>query len=821
MNNNYNNDNRYNYNNQNNSSLNRYYDQNKYNDEKNIKLRNQLNKEHKIFSKILPIFYLTCIIFLVITLVYKFNKKTTFYLSYKDVAMIVNSDYRIGLYGNTEEKTNDKFTFTSTNPDIITVNEDGVIHSVSEGEASVIVKAKVGGQEKTMNVIVQGEAVYSVEFENDNVTLDINENIKANPIVNNNVNFKSKFNWSSENPKIASVASDGTITANGAGTTYIKVSVLGTKISTKMKVTVNDKVDDTVNNSNAEINDDGDGFEEAFNSYIGVQNVSIKSSKKVLLVGDELKLEADIAPNDASNKEVIWGTSDETIATIDKKGNIKALKAGHVDVTVKTIDGNKTSFVTLEIKNKESDTKISLNKNNITLKVGQSDSIVAKVNNNKKVVWSSSDTSIVVVDANGKIYAKKNGAATILCTTEDKKATASVSIKVESNTPPKKEIKMTSIILNKSSIQLNQGNSYKIGVSIKPVDTTNKSLNFKSSNEKVATIDSEGRIKGVGLGTATIKVSAKDGSGKFATLNVVITPRTSLININKKKYTSYIKNIENYIDYNQSKHIQNFAIQNIGKSNEIIFLSGVENGSIKANKISKSQKDSLAQTLVIRIPKNELRKNTNKRKIMWLKNSGHGQSFDIENKGTIWINAFGTNPVYSSGTWWGKYNGVMRINFKANSVKSNFSPLETFKIKDSSGNIYPSPEVSVDEDNNLLALRSGVKVFVYRLSEAKKGKLSYLYSFKIPSLDTYKQGQDIYGGFYYMLYGKKGGKMTVVAYNMLGEVAFTKEFYIKNASQAQSQNEEAEGLKIYNNKIYIGHTHKLRKGNIFDIGVFK
>jgi hypothetical protein len=267
--------------------------------------------------------------------------------------------------------------------------------------------------------------------------------------------------------------------------------------------------------------------------------------------------------------------------------------------------------------------------------------------------------------------------------------------------------------------------------------------------------------------------------------------------------------------------MQNFAIQNIEKSNEIIYLSGVSAGSIKANKISRAQKDSLSRTIVVRIPKNELKTTTNKRKIMWLKNSGHGQSFDIENNGTIWINAYGTEPVYSDGTWWGRNNGIMRINFKANSEGSNFSPLETFKIKDSSGNIYPSPEVSVDEDNNLLALRSGVKVFVYKLSDAKKGKLNLLYSFKISSLDTYKQGQDIYGGFYYVLYGKKGGKMAVVAYNMLGEVSYSKSFYIKNASQAQSQNEEAEGLKIYNGKIYIGHTHKLNKGNIFDIGVFK
>lgn len=812
MNNNYNNNFNYNLN------------EDKYNDEKNNKLRKQLRTEHKIFSFILPFFYFICIVFLIITVLYKFNRKTTFYLAYKDVAMIVNSDYQIGLYGNDEEKTNDKFIFTSTNPDIITVDENGVIHSVSEGEASVVIKAKLGGQEKVMNIIVQGEAVYSVEFENDNISLSQNEKMKVVPIVNNNPNFKTKFSWSSENNKIATVSSDGTITAVSPGTTYIKVSVLNTKISTKMKVTVNSKIfSNVVSNKTSNIEEDSDdgGFEEAFNSYIGVQNVSIKSSKKELYVGDSLKLEAIITPTDASNKEVIWGTSDETIATIDKKGVLKGLKAGNVDVTVKTLDGNKTSFITLTVKNKESSTKISLNKNSISLKVGQSETIKASVNNKKKLVWSSSDTKVVVVDANGKIYAKKSGVATILCMTEDKKTTASISVKVASDEKPNNRIKMTSIILNRSSIQLNKGNSFKIGVSIKPTNATNKSLKYSSSNEAVALVSSDGTIKGVGLGTATIKVSAKDGSGKFASLVVVVTPTTKLINIAKKKYYPYIVNIENYIIPTQSKHFQNFAIQNIGKSNEIIYLSGVSNGSIKATNIDSNQKASLSRTLVVRIPKKELKTNKKNRSRMWMVDSGHGQSFDIEADGTMWINAYGTNPIYSSGIWWGKHLGIMRIKFTPNTQKSKLSPLTSFKIKDSQGNVYPSPEVSVDEENDLLALRSGSKVFIYSLSAAKKGKLKLVYSFKVQLLDTYKQGQDISGGYYYILYGSKGGQMSIVAYNMLGEIASKKSFYIKNASQAKKQGEEPEGLKIYNGYIYIGHTHTYKKGNIFDIGVFK
>ena len=743
--------------------------------EKYINNSNNYNKYEKrkksFVSVLLTSFYLLCFAFIVIGIFYWYSSNETFYLASSDVSMIVNDNYTIGLYGK-KEKNNKNYIYTSSNPDIITVDEEGVVHSKSEGEATVTVKSKYSSKKNILNVIVQGDSIYSVEFENDNISLNLKETIKLNPIVNGNPDFKAFYSWSSDDSKIVSVSPNGEILGESPGTTYIKVRVKGTKLESRLKVNVTGQSifnDSNIQTNTVTIGNDA-GYEEAINKYIGVVSVGINVPKSELLVGETMKVSASISPNNATNKEVTWGTSDESIATIDSTGTIRALKEGTVDITVKSVDGNKTAFVTLKIKRQASNTKITLSKTNVELQMAQVESIKAQVSDNQPVHWSSSDPSIATVDNNGLITAKKEGKAIIMCTTQDNKTTETVNVNVVGIIKVNPSVKIQSIVLNRSSLQLGINKTFDLKVSIKPTNATNKNLDYTSSNSSIISVDKNGRIKALKYGTATIKVSTKDGSGKVAYIKVVSVPALSAIPINNKKYTTYIANIENYVNTTYPKHMQNFAIQNLGKSNEIIYLSGVTTGSIKAKTITAEQKANLNRTFVISIPKTQLKTNTNKRTIMWLKKSGHGQPFDIEADGTMWINAFGKEPRYTGGIWWGGHNGVMRIKFKANSKDADFSPLVTLRAKDSSGNVYGDPDISVDEVYNLIALRSNTKVFVYDLNAAKKGKLNLLYSFSVASASTYRQGQDLYGGYFYMLNGAAGGQMSITAYNMLGEI---------------------------------------------------
>ncbi len=124
---------------------------------------------------------------------------------------------------------------------------------------------------------------------------------------------------------------------------------------------------------------------------------------------------------------------------------------------------------------------------------------------NKNVVFESSDKKIASVDANGLIKAKKVGSTTVTVTTEDGRYTAKCKVKVT------KQIKVTGVKLNKTFKKLKKGKTYQLKAVVKPSNATIKTVTYKSSNKKVATVSSNGLVTAKKKGTATITVKTKDG----------------------------------------------------------------------------------------------------------------------------------------------------------------------------------------------------------------------------------------------------------------------------------------------------------------------
>ena len=82
---------------------------------------------------------------------------------------------------------------------------------------------------------------------------------------------------------------------------------------------------------------------------VNVSSVELKASTNSLKVGQTSNLETTISPEDATNKNVTYTSSDETIATVSASGVVTALKPGNVTITVTTEDGNKTSSINLTV----------------------------------------------------------------------------------------------------------------------------------------------------------------------------------------------------------------------------------------------------------------------------------------------------------------------------------------------------------------------------------------------------------------------------------------------------------------------------------------
>ena len=178
---------------------------------------------------------------------------------------------------------------------------------------------------------------------------------------------------------------------------------------------------------------------------------------------------------------------------------------------------------------------MTLNKTSTSIQVGGTETLTATVSPkdaaNKKVTWKSSNAAIASVDANGKVTAVKVGEATITVTTEDGGKTATCKVTVSD-----KEIKVTGVTLNQTSISIVPGGGERLTATVTPADATNKNVTWKSSNEAIATVDANGIVIGVASGTATITVTTEDG-GYTATCAVEVINVVNVTGVTLNKTT--------------------------------------------------------------------------------------------------------------------------------------------------------------------------------------------------------------------------------------------------------------------------------------------
>ena len=169
-------------------------------------------------------------------------------------------------------------------------------------------------------------------------------------------------------------------------------------------------------------------------------------------------------------------------------------------------------------------TKVSLSEKSVVLVKGRSTTVKVKVSptnaTNKKLKWTTSNSKVAVVNSQGKITAKGRGNATIKVMALDgsnKYATVKVTVKQP----------VTSVKINKKSANLKvKGNSKQKTITLKatvnPKNANNKSVSWKSSNTRIATVNSKGKVTAKKRGTCYITATAKDGSKKSAKCKIVV-----------------------------------------------------------------------------------------------------------------------------------------------------------------------------------------------------------------------------------------------------------------------------------------------------------
>ncbi len=342
--------------------------------------------------------------------------------------------------------------------------------------------------------------------------------------------------WQSSNPSVAEV-SKGVVTAVSEGSTTITVTTIDGNKSAACAITV----------------------KPATPQIVPVTGVGLNLSTLTMQVGETEQLTATVLPGDATNIEVVWESDNNDIVKV-VEGLVSAVAPGSAIITVTTVDGGYTATCNVEVLDDAPEiipvTGVGLNKSTLTLKVGDSESLVATVipgdATNQNVNWQSSAPDVVQVE-DGTITALKSGSAEITVTTEDGGYTATCTVTVEEEIVVPPVINVTSVGLSKSSIVLNVGDSETLIASVLPGDATNQNVSWESSDKGVADVV-DGVVSATGAGTAIITVTTEDG-GFTATCTVtvkkeIIVPpivNVTSVGLNKSSVALNIGDIETLI----------------------------------------------------------------------------------------------------------------------------------------------------------------------------------------------------------------------------------------------------------------------------------
>ena len=262
-----------------------------------------------------------------------------------------------------------------------------------------------------------------------------------------------------------------------------------------------------------------------------IETIILNKTDITLTKGTSETLQAIINPSDTTDDKTLkWTSRNPDVATVDNTGKVTAVGGGTATITVKSQNGKEASC---EVKVTSKIESISLNKSNITLSKGTSETLKATINpsdttDDKTLKWTSSNPNIATVDNTGKVTAVGGGTATITVKSQNGKE-ASCEVKVTS--------KIESISLNKSNITLSKGTSETLKATINPSDATDdKTLTWKSEDENIAKVDGNGKVTGVGTGTTNITVITSNG--KSATCKVTVVRQTPSVN-----YSTHVQDI--------------------------------------------------------------------------------------------------------------------------------------------------------------------------------------------------------------------------------------------------------------------------------------
>lgn len=392
------------------------------------------------------------------------------------------------------EGVNRNVVWTSSDPSVATVDENGLVHFVKPGYCTIVAQTEDGGFIATCNFFIS-IPVETIKLDYTDEIMSIGGSLRITAEVLPVTASNKTVLWESSNTNVCMVDSNGLVTAVGTGNCTILCKSI-----------------------------DG-GATAMCNIYVKqpVTSVILNTTDITVRKGQVFWLNATCLPENADNKICSWESRDESVCTVEQDGKVTATGAGTTSIIVTNVDTGLTAYCVVTVT--QPVTGLTLNSYYQQLWVGAKYAIIPTVEpvdaENKNVTYMSSDPSVATVDEYGIVTAVKGGSCIIEVTTEECHLVAACTIDVKEY--------VSSITLSETDKFMNIGATGTLTAQVGTETATNKTILWSSSNNDICSVDENGNLSANSIGTAVITATAADGSGVSASCIVrVVNPVTGI-----------------------------------------------------------------------------------------------------------------------------------------------------------------------------------------------------------------------------------------------------------------------------------------------------
>lgn len=410
---------------------------------------------------------------------------------------------------------NEKLFWKSSDTSIVTVSDEGLLTGIKIGSAMVSCYAEDMGPENfiTCMVYVTDATVTATGLtilpEAD--TLHVGDTLQMDAVFDPANTTNQELQWSSSKEDIATVNAAGLVTAIAPGQTTITAIYTDTPDGTPWII-------------NSEIT--------VIPAVVEATDFDISPDSKNIKVNETFKLTPVFTPADTTNQTVTYQSLDENVVTVTDQGVVKGVGAGDALIQCQSVSGGFVATCAVHVDNA---IKFSLSPATREIAVGKSftlKKVTVPSSADKTATWKSSNTKIATVSSTGKVTGKKIGSCTITCTLTEYNQSARCKVKVA---------KLNSkVSLNKKSIRIGLGQTYRLKKTVWTNNSKNPGVTWRSSNKRIATVGSAGKVKAKRIGVTKITVTTKDKVKAKATCRVTVIRRVTSVSLNTSYAVCYV-----------------------------------------------------------------------------------------------------------------------------------------------------------------------------------------------------------------------------------------------------------------------------------------